>query len=57
MDDSTRTTGGDPVEGIDPGGTHSTRPGHAGKDGAPATHQTVESSDQNVHPDRNTQKD
>jgi hypothetical protein len=27
MSPSTRTTGNDPAEGVDPGGTHSTRPG------------------------------
>ena len=57
MSGSKRTTGGDPVEGADPGGTHSTRPGHAGADGAPKTKQTVESGDQNEHPTRNTEKD
>ncbi len=30
----TRTTGGDPAEGADPGGTHSTKPGNPDKSGA-----------------------
>ena len=57
MAGSERTTGGDAVEGVDPGGTHSTKPGHRGPNGTPVTKQTVESQDQNVHPQRNTQKD
>lgn len=57
MPDSERTTGNEPVEGHDPGGTHSTRPGHAGPGGRPTTPQTVRSGDQNVHPERNTEKD
>ncbi len=30
---STATTGNDPVEGLDPGGTHSTKPGNPDKSG------------------------
>lgn len=48
---STKTTGNDPVEGLDPGGTHSTRPGQADKTGAkkdaPTVEQHVESGDRN----------
>ncbi len=57
MSGSERTTGNTPVEGIDPGGTHSTHPGKAKPGGGRTTEQTVESGDQNTHPDRNTQKD
>ena len=32
-DASTRTTGNDPVEGIDPGGTRPTKPGNPDKGG------------------------
>ena len=32
-DASTRTTGNDPVEGIDPGGTRPTKPGNPDKSG------------------------
>lgn len=56
MADSTHTTGNEPVEGIDPGGTHPTRPGKASGNSR-TMEQHVESGDQNVHPDRNTQKD
>ena len=31
---SNRTTGDDPAEGVDPGGTHSTKPGNSDKSGA-----------------------
>ena len=49
---SSRTTGNDPVEGLDPGGTRSTRPGKR-KDGAPPTvEQTVQSGDENDDPQR-----
>ena len=49
---SDHTTGNDPVEGLDPGGTHSTKPGNADKSGAanPAAvreEQKVVSGDQN----------
>jgi hypothetical protein len=49
---STRSTGNAPVEGIDPGGTRSTRPGNPDKTGAkpdrPAkVEQNVESGDRN----------
>lgn len=48
---STRTTGGDSTEGLDPGGTHSTKPGNPDKSGSskPAEirkDQTVISGDQ-----------
>ena len=33
MTDTARTTGSDPIEGADPGGTHSTRPGNPDKSG------------------------
>ena len=33
MTDTPRTTGNDPVEGLDPGGTHSTKPGNPDKSG------------------------
>ena len=33
MPDAKRTTGGDPVEGADPGGTRSTKPGNPDKSG------------------------
>ncbi|MBV9655477.1 MAG: hypothetical protein JOZ42_13035 [Acetobacteraceae bacterium] len=46
-DQSTRTTGNDPVEGVDPGGTRPTKAGQPGKDGGRATEQTVESGDRN----------
>ena len=45
-----RTTGGDPIEGADPGGTRSTKPGNPDKSG-PAkpekVQQTVVSGDRN----------
>lgn len=45
---STRTTGNDPVEGANPGGTHSTRPGKKTPGGDErATAQEVESGDRN----------
>ena len=51
-DSSSRTTGNDPVEGLDPGGTRSTRPGKR-KDGAPPTvEQKVQSGDENDDPQR-----
>ncbi len=33
MTGSTRTSGNDPIEGADPGGTHSTKPGNPDKSG------------------------
>ena len=46
---STRTTGGDSVEGVDPGGTHSTKPGQADKStpkqASKKVEQTVQSGD------------
>ncbi len=52
---SSRTTGNDSVEGVDPGGTHSTKPGNPDK-GAPSSKgakigQRVESGDRNANPD------
>jgi hypothetical protein len=48
---SSRTTGNDPIEGIDPGGTHSTKPGQADKSAPkaadPKVTQTVQSGDRN----------
>jgi hypothetical protein len=49
---SSRTTGNDPVEGIDPGGTRPTRPGNPDKTGGasekkPTVEQQVESGDRN----------
>ena len=49
---STRTTGNDPIEGVDPGGTRPTRPGNPDKQGPekPANvskEQTVVSGDRN----------
>ena len=41
MAETPRTTGNDPIEGADPGGTHSTKPGNADKSG-PAHPQNVE---------------
>jgi hypothetical protein len=34
VSDTKRTTGGDPIEGVDPGGTRSTKPGNPDKSGA-----------------------
>lgn len=45
---SSRVTGNDPVEGVDPGGTRPTRPGKMGPDGKPVLEQTVESGDRNT---------
>ena len=50
---SSQTTGGDPIEGVDPGGTRSTRPGNPDKSGAakpqpPRTEQHVVSGDRNA---------
>ncbi len=54
---STRTTGNDPLEGVDPGGTRPTRPGNPDKSGPakPAEvskEQTVVSGDQNEPADK-----
>ncbi len=52
-DSSSKTTGGDPVSGADPGGTRSTKPGNPDKH-APTTPQkvgqTVASGDRNDRP-------
>ena len=53
MSESTHTTGDTPVDGIDPGGTHSTHPGKP-TDKGPTVEHTVESGDQNAHPKRTT---
>ncbi len=49
---STTTTGGDPIEGADPGGTRSTKPGQRDKNAPKAEdakiQQTVTSGDRNV---------
>ncbi len=48
MADTPRTTGNDPIEGADPGGTHSTKPGNPDKSGPShpqAVQQTVVSGD------------
>jgi len=53
---STRTTGDDPVEGVDPGGTRPTRPGNPDKTstkeqtGSAEVEQNVESGDRNTMP-------
>ena len=51
---SERKTANEPVEGMDPGGTHSTRPGQADKQGPatgkPKADQHVESGDRNDRP-------
>jgi hypothetical protein len=53
-DSSSKTTGGDPVSGVDPGGTHSTKPGNPDKTAPKAdeatTPQTVVSGDRNDRP-------
>ena len=51
---STTTTGGDPVSGVDPGGTRSTKPGNPDKttpdSTAPMLEQDVVSGDRNDRP-------
>ena len=49
-EESTRTTGNDPVEGVDPGGTRSTRPGKRSDGNAQNVEQTVQSGDENDDP-------
>lgn len=51
---STQKTGGDPVEGADPGGTHPTRPGKPSADGTAETEQTTTSGDRNPHRESRT---
>lgn len=51
-----RTTGNDPVEGVDPGGTRPTKPGNPDKGGSSRpdkvrADQTVTTGDQNAKPD------
>jgi hypothetical protein len=52
---SSRTTGNDGIEGVDPGGTRSTKPGNPDKGSGSAKgskiEQTVESGDRNTNPD------
>ena len=57
---SSRTTGNDAIEGVDPGGTRSTKPGNPDKS-APSPKgqkidQTVESGDRNTNPDIDRKK-
>ncbi len=50
MADDQHTTGNDPIEGVDPGGTRSTKPGQAEETvpaSAKSTDQTVTSGDRN----------
>lgn len=51
---SSKTTGGDPVSGVDPGGTRPTKPGNPDKAAPvspePKTEQTVVSGDRNSRP-------
>ncbi len=49
---SERTTANEPVEGLDPGGTHPTRPGSPGKDGHRTIEEPVETGDQHEMPRR-----
>ncbi len=60
MSDSKRTTGNDPIEGADPGGTHSTKPGNPDKSG-PAkpdqVSQTIVSGDNNAGRPQDLQRD
>lgn len=57
---SSQTTGGDAIEGVDPGGTHSTKPGNPDKSGQSGAgskvEQKVESGDRNTNPDIDTDK-
>ena len=53
---STRTTGNDPAEGADPGGTRSTKPGNPDKSG-PARPERVTEGQHVVSGDRNTGRD
>ena len=57
---SSRTTGNDAIEGVDPGGTHSTKPGNPDKSSASPKgkkiDETVESGDRNTNPDIDTKK-
>ena len=43
MSETPHTTGNDPLDGVDPGGTHSTRPGNPDKSG-PSVPARVEQS-------------
>ena len=56
LSESTHTTGDTPVDGLDPGGTHSTHPGKP-TDKGPVVEHSVESGDQNTHPERTTDPD
>jgi hypothetical protein len=57
---SSRTTGNDSVEGVDPGGTRSTKPGNPDKSGrsekGSKLDQTVESGDRNANPGLDAEK-
>jgi hypothetical protein len=50
MSDTKRTTGNDPADGADPGGTHSTKPSPA--TATPSEKPKVQSGDQNDNPKR-----
>ena len=49
---SERTTGNEPVDGLDPGGTHPTHPGKPGPNGKRVIKEHVETGDQHDVPDR-----
>jgi hypothetical protein len=51
--ESTRTTGNDPAEAADPGGTRSTKPGNPNKSGPPKSRR-VDAEQSTVSGDRNT---
>ena len=55
MTSSNRTTGNDPVEGIDPGGTRPTKPGNPDKSG-PARPDAVRDEQKIVSGDENQPK-
>ncbi len=52
MSDTPRTTGNDPLDGVDPGGTHSTKPGNPDKSG-PSKPERVDQDQTIVSGDRN----
>ena len=52
MSESTHSTGDTPVEGIDPGGTHSTHPGKQTEKGRTVEHTVEGGSNQDAHPER-----
>ena len=51
-DDTARTTGNDPLDGVDPGGTRPTKPGNPDKTG-PANPQQVRQNQTTVSGDQN----